>query len=113
MKKLLLLSIVVLFGSVLSAQSLSERLAIRKNTTNKVELKVFPNPVTSFINLSSNSKDIVEKIQIFNLVGRKMKSFDFEEGEKYFVGDLPKGMYLIQLLGAKSQILRTQRVSKR
>ena len=45
---------------------------------------------------------------------REMKSFDVAEGgEKYYVADLPKGMYLIQLLGKSSKIIKTQRLSKR
>ena len=114
MKKTLLLFFVVLYSSMAFSQSFSERLTVsKKNTEDKIDLKVFPNPVTTFINLNSNAEALVDKILIFNLVGSKMKTFEFEEGKKYYIGDLPKGMYLIQLLGKKSQILRTQRVSKR
>lgn len=102
----------IIFVSNLSfSQSLSERLEVK--TTDKVDLQIFPNPFDSHISLGENAVGLVGKILIFNLVGRQMKSFDFVDGEKYYVGDLPKGMYLIQLLGEKGKILRTKRISKK
>ena len=108
-----LLSIFFLFcGLILTAQNgNNDQVALLKTTTNKGDLQVFPNPATNFISVSDN--DNVKKVLVFNLVGRKMKSYDAVKGEKYYVGDLPKGIYLVQLLGNKNQILRTQRVSKR
>ncbi len=74
-------------------------------------IKIFPNPATEYIELSENEK--VAKIIIYNLTGREMKRFDAYNGEKYYVGDLPKGLYLVQLLDNKNQNIVTQRVSKR
>lgn len=93
------------------SQSLSERLDVEQ--TEKVDLQIFPNPFTEYISLGDDAIGLVGKILVFNLVGRQMKKFEFVDGEKYYVGDLPKGMYLIQLLGKKGKILRTKRVSKR
>lgn len=112
MKKTLLFSFFILFAANLSfSQSLSDRLDVK--TSEKVDLQIFPNPFTSYISLGENATGLVGKILVFNLVGRQMKKFDFVNGEKYYVGDLPKGMYLVQLLGTKGKILRTKRVSKR
>ena len=113
MKKNLLLLFLLFCGSILMAQnSNNQQLALLDKTTkSKGELKIFPNPATNFISVSEN--DQVKQILVFNLVGRKMKTFKAIKGEKHFVGDLPKGIYLIQLLGDKNKILRTQRVSKR
>ncbi len=113
MKKNLLLIFLFFCGSILIAQNSSnQQIALLDNTTiSKGDLKIFPNPATNFISVSEN--DNVKQILVFNLVGRKMKTFKAIKGEKYFVGDLPKGIYLIQLLGTKNKILRTQRVSKR
>lgn len=74
-------------------------------------IKVYPNPATEYIELSENSK--VSKIVIFNLVGREMKRFDAYNGQKYYVGDLDRGLYLVQLLDKNNQTVTTQRVSKR
>ncbi|MCB9290281.1 MAG: T9SS type A sorting domain-containing protein [Lewinellaceae bacterium] len=95
-----------------SQTSFSDRLSIKPlSNKEKVELQIFPNPATDYIGVTKN--DIVEQVMVFNLIGRQMKSFEATDGEKYYVGDLPRGMYLVQLLGADNQIITTQRVNKR
>ncbi len=75
-------------------------------------IQVFPNPTTSHIELSKS--DGVAQIIVYNLVGKKMKTFvNVADGQKYYVGDLPNGMYLVQLLSASNDIITTRRVSKR
>lgn len=109
-----LLFILFLFcTSLLFAQNSKNNpaLALLKTTSDKGQLQVFPNPATTFISVSDNPR--VKQVTIYNLVGSKMKTFKAVKGEKYFVGDLPKGIYLVQLLGNKNEILRTHRVSKR
>ncbi len=95
-----------------SQTNFSDRLSIKPvSSKEKVDLQIFPNPATDYIGVTKN--DVVDKIMVFNLVGRQMKSFEAVDGEKYYVGDLPRGMYLIQLLNSDNQIITTQRVNKR
>ena len=96
-----------------SSQSIGERLAINSpQAEQKENITIYPNPATTHIGLSSS--DGVERIIVFNMVGRQMKNFQVGEGDKrYYVGDLPRGMYLIQLLSANNEVLTTKRVSKR
>lgn len=77
----------------------------------KKNISVFPNPAANFISLSDS--DDVRQLVVFNVVGRKMKSFMVTEGEKYNIAELPKGMYLIQILGFDNKVITTQRLSKR
>jgi hypothetical protein len=78
----------------------------------QAKLSIYPNPATDFI--SVNNADNVRQISIFNLVGRKLKSFNnVVEDQHYDVSDLPKGMYLVQVLDDANKIITTQRVSKR
>ncbi|MBK7870850.1 MAG: T9SS type A sorting domain-containing protein [Saprospiraceae bacterium] len=74
-------------------------------------IKIFPNPATEYIELTENKE--VLKIVVYNLAGREMKRFDAFNGEKYYVGDLARGLYLVQLLDKSNQTIVTQRVSKR
>lgn len=78
----------------------------------RVEVKVYPNPATDYIALSNISN--VKKIAIYNLLGRQMKSFTCHSAdEKHYVGDLPRGMYLVQIISNNDKIIKTQRVNKR
>ncbi len=74
-------------------------------------IQVFPNPAVEYFSITPNLN--VEYIAIYNLLGRQMKSFNYSESDRYFIGDLPKGMYLVQMLGRDSRLITTQRLSKR
>jgi len=111
MKQALLSTIFLLSLSVLAVAQKSNSQVALNSPSKKIEIKVFPNPVTNHFSINNNKE--VKEIVVFNMVGRAMKRYNYSAGEKYFVGDLPKGMYLIQFLTTKSKILTTQRVSKR
>ncbi len=82
-----------------------EQIKIAKN------LQVFPNPAIDYISLNDNSG--VKKIAVFNLIGNEVVSFNVAEGEKYYVGDLRVGMYLVQIVGTNNKTLTTLRLSKK
>ncbi len=111
--KAALLSFLFLFSTLaLVAQSNSDDIFKKLRSKKGDEIHVFPNPASSYIGIA-NADRPVSTIIVFNLVGREMKRFDAESGEKYYVGDLPEGMYLIQLLDERNKIMITQRVNKR
>ena len=110
MKKNLLFILLALFlTSAAFAQSNTEEPVAK--LASKKSISVFPNPAINFIGLSNS--DDVNQLIVFNVVGRKMKSFMVSDGEKYNIAELPKGMYLIQILGHDKKIITTQRLSKR
>src|SRR5262245_42315505 len=101
MKKILLSFAFVLVGVALGAQSNS-----------KPDLSVFPNPATEYISVQDKN-DAVGFLSVFNLVGKKVKEFEFVKGEQYSIADLPKGMYLVQILDRGKRGLMTQKIEKR
>lgn len=113
MKRALLLSFFIICGVGVYAQSNSK--ISKSQKLESLNLQIFPNPVTTSFEITYNEVETtgVNTISIFNLVGRKLKSFDANNGSKYYIGDLPKGMYLVQLLGQKNKIITTRRLSKR
>ena len=77
-----------------------------------VKIAIYPNPATNYISI--NKDENVRDIAIFNLVGRKLKTFqNVEKDEHYDVSDLPNGMYLVQIIDVNKKIVTTQRISKR
>jgi hypothetical protein len=101
MKQILLSFAFVLVGVALGAQSNS-----------KPDLSVFPNPTTEFISVLDKN-DSVGFLSVYNLVGKKVKEFEFVKGEQYYIADLPKGMYLVQILDRGKRNLTTQKIEKR
>lgn len=111
MKHTLLLFIFsLLIGGAAHAQ-VSYQGAPVKQSPADLQLKVYPNPVTTYINI--NQTDAVEQMAIYSITGRRMKTFRTDKVYKHYVGDLPRGIYLVQLLGKKDKILKTQRITKR
>ena len=78
---------------------------------NKPNVKIYPNPTTNFIALTN--AEYVERLIIYNIVGRPVKVFDANYSNRYNVADLPTGMYLVRLIGENSKTLKTVRLSKR
>lgn len=75
------------------------------------DLKVYPNPAVDYISLTEAQG--VSEITVFNLVGRAMKRFQLDYAkQQFYVGDLPKGMYLVQIKGSNDNVLTTQRLHK-
>ncbi|MEO1625096.1 MAG: T9SS type A sorting domain-containing protein [Bacteroidota bacterium] len=77
----------------------------------QASIKVYPNPATNFIGLSSTQG--IAQLAIYNVVGRKIKTFVVEDDQKYNIGDLPNGMYLVQLIGSNNKVIKTHRLNKR
>jgi hypothetical protein len=103
MKKLILAMSFALLSFAAFAQ-------MEKRTDNPV-VSIFPNPATEYITVSN--EDVVKNIVVFNMVGRKMRTFIAEKGERYEIGDLPNGLYVVQLFGKNNKVLTTQRLTKK
>jgi len=73
-------------------------------------LSIFPNPATDYIQIR-NSQD-VDRLVVYNIVGREMRSFNAAPGQRYFIGDLPNGLYLASLVSHEKGVLTTLRVQK-
>ncbi len=78
----------------------------------QADITVYPNPATEYIEVSDQS-DAAGTVNIYNLVGKKLRSFEYIPGHQYFLADLPKGMYLVQILDRSGKVMTTQKVNKR
>ncbi|MCB0630664.1 MAG: T9SS type A sorting domain-containing protein [Saprospiraceae bacterium] len=108
-RALLLIFCTICLSAVVFAQS--KQSASQPSYANKVEIQVFPNPVQTHFSINNNTQ--VRDIVIFNLVGKELKRFVYSDDERYFLGDLPKGIYLVQFIDKEKNVLTTRRISKR
>jgi Secretion system C-terminal sorting domain len=70
-----------------------------------------PNPANEFIKIAAT--DLVKYVEIYNLLGRKVRTFDYEEGKQYWVNDLNAGMYLVRLSNENNKPLKTIKLYKK
>jgi len=104
MKHTLLFSLFFVFSLGLSAQTSARSLQAE-------DLRVFPNPVVAHFEVGHSER--IQLVRVMNMVGREVKRFEYVPNQKYQVGDLPRGYYLIQLRDSANRVIKTQRISKR
>ena len=80
-------------------------------TTSKADILVYPNPATFYFEITPNN--LVDEIDIINIVGGKIRSFNYEHGQRYSIANLPSGIYLISLINHKTGVIKTIRLVKR
>ena len=73
-------------------------------------LRIYPNPTIEFFQITDN--DVVDKVVIYNIIGRQMRAFKVAEDMKYNVSDMPDGLYIIRLLNNSGGTVKTIRLSK-
>lgn len=73
---------------------------------------IYPNPAIDHIQIQDIGEN-VKYLEVYNVVGRKVLDFSIRnDGNKYDVSELPRGMYMVRMLDRNRNILRTQRISK-
>lgn len=71
------------------------------------ELNIFPNPTSDYF--QTNFKNSVGRVEIYNLIGRKVKTFEKNQSS-YNVKDLRDGMYLVRLYDNKGKLIKVSRL---
>ena len=79
-------------------------------TAQSEDIRVFPNPVVESFEIGHSER--IASIRVVNMVGREVRAFDYAPQSAYAIGDLPQGMYLIQLRDREERVIHTQRVKK-
>ncbi|MCL7754469.1 T9SS type A sorting domain-containing protein [Polaribacter sp. Z022] len=68
---------------------------LNTNTFALASLKIYPNPTTNFINLNSQSN--IQKVEIYNVLGAKVKTLNTDDKNVLIdVSLLKKGIYLLR-----------------
>ena len=83
-------------------------LASSLQEVNAREFALYPNPAKSFVNLEFEALKENTLLQILDLNGRKVRTFDLKAGIetlRIYLGDLPKGVYTIMLGNAAKKLI--------
>lgn len=95
-----------LSGSALISQTVST-----KSPTAGANLTVFPNPTSDYFQVTDSPG--MKFVEVYNIVGSKVKGFDAVPQKQYYIGDLTEGVYLVRMIASSGKVLKTVRVSKR
>jgi hypothetical protein len=82
---------------------------VSTNELEEAQVRVFPNPATNFFQIQNGQK--VDQITIYNILGKQVKFFENAENQ-FFIGDLAKGLYMIQMVDLDSKSTKTLTLKK-
>jgi hypothetical protein len=86
-----------------------------KDFENNNLVTVYPNPATSFINISINDNRVTT-LNVINVVGRKVARFDINSSTpnpiRVPLDNISDGVYLLQFADANGKLLGVRRVTK-
>jgi len=75
------------------------------------EISIFPNPSADYFNVVHD--DRIQKVALYSIVGKPVKSFNYADGKSYPIALLPDGIYLVRFYDQKNDVIKTMRLSKR
>ena len=85
--------------------------AVSESASNGI--KVYPNPTTSFINVSGSGPFGRSIVVVRDLLGREISCLPMDEkGLAIDLGDIANGIYLVNIVGDKGEILFQKKVIK-
>lgn len=98
-------------GRYLFATSTSTRETPKSYSNSNIPVKIYPNPTTDYFMLTDNN-DVVDRVVIYNIIGRQVRAYKAVDNFKYSVNDLPEGIYIIRLLNNSGNTVKTIRLNK-
>ncbi|MEM9990669.1 MAG: T9SS type A sorting domain-containing protein [Bacteroidota bacterium] len=83
----------------------------QRRIESRKSLRVYPNPSNNYLNVSTS--ELVKTVYVYNMVGRIVATFAANRSGVYDIGSLPNGIYLVSLVDAQGNVLKTTRVNKK
>lgn len=77
----------------------------------KEAIQLFPNPAQDYFMISSPI--VLGKIEVYNITGERAKIYYAYKNKRYFIDDLPSGIYMVRCLNLQEQIVKTVILKKR
>lgn len=77
----------------------------------KDAISLYPNPTQDYFMI--NSPVVLGKIELYNITGERAKVYYAYKNKRYYIDDLPSGIYMVRLFNLKEEILKTVILKKR
>lgn len=87
--------------------NIQEGVGIKQNE--KIAFSVYPNPTSSFVYLNASEISSIDRVEIYNIIGKKVKSQAISNNKTAInVSDLDKGVYIVKVLADNNTLFHTQ-----
>lgn len=101
-------------GSILWADDVDltgTYVGIKENSTKAADIRVFPNPAVSVINITTNAED-ADKIELYDVTGKKVFSGNIEDKKvKIYTDNLSDGLYIYTIADKSKKVLASGKVN--
>ena len=77
----------------------------------EIDIKVSPNPANDYFSVTSNVT--YNRIILYNLLGKPLKSYRPTVDNTYTLTDLPGGIYSLRFLGDDNHVIKTVKLYKK
>ena len=110
--KLYILLIFLIGFEVAIAQSINNnpQTEISMKKSHQMDISIYPNPTVDVFNI--NSGEPVGKVEIFNIIGKKIKVLKNIHSNSFDVSDLRNGIYLVRIFNKHNKVLKVIRLGK-
>lgn len=68
-------------------------------------LGIYPNPSSGFFQLSAAGA--IKQLKMYDLLGQQVRQFEVTPNQHYDIENLPNGIYWVQLMGRKREVIKT------
>ncbi|HMQ47473.1 MAG TPA: T9SS type A sorting domain-containing protein [Saprospiraceae bacterium] len=82
------------------------------NQTNPIPVRLYPNPTADYFQLQGDVSK-VKTVVVYNVIGRQIRTYQTSVDTRFYVGDIPNGLYLVSLLDKNNRMVHTFRLNKR
>ncbi len=73
------------------------------------ELTLAPNPASTYFKVLSDKE--VANVEVFNIIGKKVKNFEGNNSNYYNISDLRNGAYLVRVLSKAGKVLKVKKLN--
>ena len=77
----------------------------------EIDIKVSPNPAIDYFNVTSNIN--FNRIQLYNIIGKPLKTYRPSADNNYQLSDIPGGLYILRFMDANNQVIKTIKLYKK
>ncbi len=84
--------------------------AAKSDETSTDAIRIYPNPTNDYFRIYQSAA--VSRIEIYNIVGKRIVAYPASPDGQYDVTNLQDGMYLVRLIAADKSVIKTVRLSK-
>ena len=108
--KLYILLIFLIGYEIAVAQSYNNDPKTEIHTKSSVQsgISIYPNPAIDMFHVNSDIP--VGKVEIFNIIGKKIKTIENVDSNTFNVADLRNGIYLVRIFSEHNKVLKVIRL---